>query len=148
MKDMEEGKEPAAEPQEPGRPGGRLPELNEARVIGRIVNPAKMKEGAGAHGDYKMARFVLAVNRSYKDSAGKSVRETDFVPVVGWGAIAEAAGKAGKGSALRVEGRIRTWQVEGKQYRWELKADMLEILDLRRPAASEVEDGQKELLPS
>lgn len=143
---MEEGNEPAAmEPQEPGRPSGRLGELNEARVIGRIVNPPKMKEGSGAHGDYKMARFVLAVNRSYKDSSGKFVRETDFVPVVGWGAIAEAVAKAGKGTALKVEGRIKTWQVEGKQYRWELKAELLEVLDMRAPKA---EAAQGELLPS
>jgi len=146
IKDMEEGKEPAAEmPQEPARPGGRLPELNEARVIGRIVNPPKMKEGSGAYGDYKMARFVLAVNRSYKDSSGKWVRETDFVPVVAWGTIAETVAQAGKGSAFKIEGRIKTWQAEGKQYRWELKADLLEPLDFR-PAAKE--QPQKELMPS
>lgn len=144
---MVDGKEAAAgEAREPERKGGRLPELNEARVIGRIVNPPKTKEGSGARGDYKMARFVLALNRAYKDSSGKWVRETDFIPVVAWGAVAEAASKAGKGSALRVEGRIKTWQVEGKQYRWELKADLVEVLDLRPQTGKDAAQG--ELLPA
>lgn len=145
---MEDGKEVAAgEPRETERPGGRLPELNEARVVGRIVNAPKTKEGTGARGEYRMARFVLAVNRAYKDNAsGKWVRETDFIPVVAWGAVAEAAGKAGKGSALRVEGRIKTWQVEGKQYRWELKADLVEVLVLRPQTGKDAAQG--ELLPA
>ena len=40
-----------------------------------------------------------------------------------------AVGKAGKGTALRVEGRIKTHEVEGKQYRWELKGEVLEVLE-------------------
>jgi len=147
---MEDGKaeetEAAGEPGSPGKP--RLPEENEAHVVGRIVNNLKMKEGSGANGGYKMARFTLAVNISYQDSSRKWVRETDFVPVVAWGKRAEEVGKAGKGTAMRVTGRIKTWQVEGKGYRWELKADKVEILDLRRPTRAESDEAQKELMPS
>jgi single-strand DNA-binding protein len=127
----------------PGDGKRRLPQENEARVVGRLVNAPKIKEGAGAHGDYKMARFVLAVNHGYKDASGQWVRETDFVPVVAWRALAEAVAKAGKGSALRVIGRIKTWQVEGKNYRWELKADTLEVLD-RRPIGPPATGSEKE----
>lgn len=147
---MEEGSETtAAEPQEPGRPGKpSLPELNEACVVGRMINNPKMREGAGAQGDYKMARFMLGVNRTYKDSSGKRLQETAFVPVVVWRALAEAVSKAGKGTALRIGGRIKTWQVEGKNYRWELQGNTLEVLDLRAPVRVEPEEAQKELLPS
>lgn len=149
MKRMEEGSETEAAPSEsPGGPGSRrLPEENEARVVGRMVNPAKLKEGTTAKGSpYKLARLMLAVNRSYKDSSNNWVRETDFVPVVLWDALADQASKAGKGSGLRVTGRIKTYEVEGKQYRWELKGDSLEVLDWRKPAQTGAE--QKELLPT
>lgn len=151
MKRMEDGSETEAAPAEaPNGPGSRrLPELNEARVVGRMVNPAKLKEGTTAKGSpYKLARLMLAVNRSYQDSGKNWVRETDFIPVVAWDAMADAVAKVGKGSALRVEGRIKTHQAEGQQYRWELKADMLEILDPRRPERAPVEAKQKELVPS
>ena len=146
---MEEGKEGASAGEAGGSGKPRLPEENSARVVGRVVNPPRVKDGTGARGEYKMARFVIAANRSYKDSSGKWVRETDFIPVVCWGALAAAAGKAGKGTALRVEGRIKTWAVEGKQYRWELKADALQILDLKRAgaaAAQKAPEKQEELL--
>ncbi len=142
---MEDGREQQeAEEAEAGRPGKpAVPEENEARVVGRIVNPAKLKEGTTAKGSpYKMARFTLAANRTFKDSSGSRGRETDFIPVVVWGALAEAVVKAGKGSALRVEGRIKTYQVEGKGYRWELKCDTLQVLDLRPAARPEPEDGK------
>lgn len=148
---MEEGSETDAAPAEaPSGPGSRrLPELNEARVVGRMVNPAKLKEGKTAKGSpYKLVRLMLAVNRSYKDSANNWVRETDFIPVVAWDALADQASKAGKGTAMRVTGRIKTYEVEGKQYRWELKAEELEVLDWRRPAQAAPEPAQKELLPS
>ena len=144
--DVEKAMEMAGEAGTSGKP--RLPEENEARVVGRVVNSPKTKEGAGANGNYQMARFTLAVNRSYKEATGKWVRETDFVPVVAWGALAEAVGKTGKGTALRVEGRIKTWEAEGKKYRWELKANTLEILELRRSPQAEPAQEQGELLAS
>lgn len=130
---MEDGREhqEAEEAEAAGRRPA-VPEENEARVVGRIVNPAKLKEGTTAKGSpYKMARFTLAVNRTYRDSKGGKGRETDFIPVVVWDALAQAVVKAGKGTALRVSGRIKTYQVEGKGYRWELKCDTLQVLDLK-----------------
>lgn len=134
---MDEEREPDAEPQAQGRPGKpAVPEENEARVVGRLVNPPKLREGTTAKGSpYKMARLMLAVNRTYK-----GIRETDFIPVVLWDALAEAVGRAGKGTALRVEGRIKTHQVEGKEYRWELRGEILQVLDLRPPAGPGSED--------
>ncbi len=143
---MDEGRKRDAEGDEGTAKTGKSPiqEENEARVVGRIVNPPKVREGTTTKGaPYKMARFTMAVNRTYKGN-----RETDFIPVVLWDALAEAVGKAGKGTALRVEGRIKTHEVEGKQYRWELKGEVLEVLDLRPAAQSGAEARQEELLAS
>lgn len=134
---MDERSEQHEEPQAPGRPGKpAIPEENEACVVGRIVNPPKLREGKSEKGSpYKMARFMVAVNRTYKGA-----RETDFIPVVVWDALAEAVRNAGKGTALRVSGRIKTYEVEGKKYRWELSGVTLQVLDLRPLAQPEPED--------
>lgn len=129
---MDDGNEQDRAPQAPGRPGKpAIPEENEACVVGRMVNPPKLREGKTEKGSpYKMARFMVAVNRTYKGN-----RETDFIPVVVWEGLAEAVRNAGKGTALRVSGRIKTYEVEGKQYRWELSGVALQVLDLRAPTA-------------
>ncbi len=147
---MEEGSETGSEPLDAGSHAGRrLPEENEVRVVGRMVNPAKFKEGTTAKGSpYKLARLVLAVNRGYKDSGNNWVKETDFIPVVLWDALADQVSKAGKGTGMRVTGRIKTHEVEGKQYRWELKAETLDVLDWRKPSQAAPQPAQKELLPS
>ena len=146
--EMEQGKV-TAETEEPGRPGKPpLPEENEARVVGRVVNAPRLRTGTGEGGDFTLARLMLAVNRTYRDSSHKQVRETAFIPVVAWGDRAKECGAVGKGTALRVVGRIKTWEAEGTKYRWELQATKVDILDLRRPAADAAEEPQEELLPS
>lgn len=135
---MDDGNEQDRAPQAPGRPGKpAIPEENEACVVGRMVNPPKLREGKTEKGSpYKMARFMVAVNRTYKGN-----RETDFIPVVVWEGLAEAVRNAGKGTALRVSGRIKTYEVEGKQYRWELSGVVLQVLDLRPLAPAGAEDA-------
>lgn len=142
---MDERSEQHEEPQAAGRPGKpAIPEENEACVVGRIVNPPKLREGKSDKGSpYKMARFMVAVNRTYKGA-----RETDFIPVVVWDALAEAVRNAGKGTALRVSGRIKTYEVEGKQYRWELSGVALQVLDLRPLAQPGTEDAARKVAGS
>jgi len=126
---MKEKKQAGPEPQETGQMPA-LPEINEVAVVGRLLNAPKTKVVAGEH---KLARFMLAVTRSFHNGAGERVRSTAYVPVVGWRAIAEQAEELGKGDGVRVEGRLRTWQSpEGQKYRWEVEADLLEVLH-RRP---------------
>lgn len=136
---MDDGNEQDRAPQAPGRPGKpAIPEENEACVVGRMVNPPKFREGKSEKGSpWKMARFMVAVNRTYKGR-----EETDFIPVVVWEGLAEAVRNAGKGTALRVSGRIKTYEVEGKQYRWELSGEVLQVLDLRPLAQAEPGDGK------
>ncbi|MBI4060987.1 MAG: single-stranded DNA-binding protein [Elusimicrobia bacterium] len=136
---MDDGNEQDRAPQAPGRPGKpAIPQENEACVVGRMVNPPKFREGKSEKGSpWKMARFMVAVNRTYKGR-----EETDFIPVVVWEGLAEAVRNAGKGTALRVSGRIKTYEVEGKQYRWELSGEVLQVLDLRPLAQPAPGDGK------
>ena len=135
---MEKGKEGAAQPPDEGRLTA-LPEINEVVLVGRLLNAPKMRL---VNGEHKMARFMLAVDRSYHNGAGQRVRSTAYVPVVAWRAVAQQAEALGKGDAVRVEGRLRTWQSdEGQKYRWEVEADLLEVLRQRQA----VEGSQPEL---
>ena len=128
---MEKGKEGAAQPPDEGRLSA-LPEINEVVVVGRLLNAPKTRL---INNEHKMARFMLAVDRSYHNGAGKRVHSTAYVPVVAWRAVAQAAEALGKGDAIRTEGRLRTWQsAEGQKYRWEVEADLLEVLHQRQGA--------------
>ena len=121
----------AAQPPDEGRLTA-LPEINEVVLVGRLLNTPKTRL---VNGEHKMARFMLAVDRSYHNGAGKRVRSTAYVPVVAWRAVAQAAEALGKGDAIRTEGRLRTWQsAEGQKYRWEVEADLLEVLHQRQGA--------------
>lgn len=127
---MEENKQGVAPPDE-GRLAA-LPEINDVVVVGRLLNAPKTRL---VNGEHKMARFMLAVTRSYHNGAGQRVRSTAYVPVVAWRAVAQQAEVLGKGDAVRAEGRLRTWQsAEGQKYRWEVEADLLEVLRQRQGA--------------
>lgn len=106
-----------------------LPEINEVVIVGRLLNAPKMRTITG---ERKMARFMLAAPRSFRNAKGENSKETAFIPVVAWRAIAEQAEKLGKGDGVRIEGRLRTWQsTEGQKYRWEVEASLFEVLHRR-----------------
>lgn len=131
-----EGTESATLPGMGGEGGGPpIPEENEVRITGKLVNVPKVKTVTGGH---KMAVFTLAVGRTFRDGEGRKGQETAFVPVVAWRALAEQVEPLGKGSVVLVQGRLRTWTAQGKEqgkdYRWNVEAVLLEVLDRRAPA--------------
>jgi single-strand DNA-binding protein len=131
-----EGTEAATLPGMGGENGGiPIPEENEVRIVGKLVNLPKVKAVSGGH---KMAVFTLAVSRTFRDGDGRKGQETAFVPVVAWRALAEQVEPLGKGSVMLIEGRLRTWTAQGKEqgkdYRWNVEAVLLEVLDRRAPA--------------
>lgn len=129
---MDKNQETPAQPETEGQLPA-LPEVNEVVVVGRLVNAPKTRLVTG---DKKLARFMLAVPRTFRNGAGQPSKDTAYVPVVAWRAIAEQAESLGKGDGVRVEGRLRTWQSpEGQKYRWEVEASLFEVLH-KRPAAS------------
>ena len=109
------------------------PEVNEARLIGKIATPPTLKAGTTAQGNpYKLARLTLEVHRNRRNASKGLFQETDLIPVVLWDALAEAALKAGTGTTLRVTGRIKTSHKEKGHPGWEVKADTLQVLDMTR----------------
>ncbi len=67
-----------------------------------------------------VVNFSVAVNRTYKDTAGERKEDTSFVRVVVWGKMAEICGEyLTKGRAVLVEGRLksRTWETPEGQKR-------------------------------
>lgn len=62
-----------------------------------------------------LARFSVAVNRTWKNRDGAVQEQTDFIPVVVWGPQAENCEKyLAKGRPVLVEGRIQTRSYEAK----------------------------------
>lgn len=108
-----------------------IPEENGVRMVGRLLKSPKVSTTAGGH---KLAVFTLAVPRTFTNGEGRSVKETAYVPVVAWRAVAEQIAPLGKDSALLIEGRLRTWAAEeGKGFRWQVETVLVEVLERHEP---------------
>lgn len=128
----------------PGMQGGGAPigEENSARVIGRLTRKPLTVEVTGGH---KKAVFTLAVTRSYRDGENRPKQQKAFVPVVAWRALAAQVEALGKDSAVLIEGRLRTWSdPKGKNFRWEVEAEVLEVLERRESPSDERAPKQEE----
>jgi|CXWL01.1.fsa_nt_gi single-strand DNA-binding protein len=118
----------------------RLPEQNTVLLTGRLTRDADLKYTASGTA---MCRFSLAVNRRYKDpKSGEWKDDTTFVDVSVWREAAERCGKIlKKGSPVHVEGRLRSYQVEGKEdgvkrTKLEVEARRVQILEKASSAGS------------
>lgn len=111
-----------------------LPEVNEATLVGRLVNTPRVKSfGEGK----ERAQFTLAVPRPRRKEDAKPF--LDYIAVVGWGAIAKQCDGLAKGDGLQVSGRIKTWQdQENKRFHWEISADAIQVLDHAAPKQEEM----------
>ena len=100
-----------------------LPEINEARLVGRLTNAPRVTN----HGQGKdRAQFSLAVPRPNQ----KAGEKPNYITVVGWGAIAKQCEELAKGDGARVEGRINTWDDrEKKRFLWGITANAIHVLD-------------------
>lgn len=103
--------------------------LNKVALVGRLTKDPEVRYTA--NNNTAVAKFTLAVNRTYKREGQP---EADFLSIVVWGKQAENAGKyIGKGRLVAVSGRIetRSWDdSEGKKrYTTEIVADGVDYLD-------------------
>jgi len=125
----------------PGMEGVPIREENTVRIMGRLTRSPFMTEVAGGH---KKALFTLAVPRTYH-SEGRAKQQKAFVPVVAWRALAEQVEPLGKDGAVLIEGHLRTWSdPKGKNFRWEVEAVMLEVLERREPVKDMGRNAGKE----
>ena len=91
--------------------------FNKVLIMGNLTRDPELRyipSGAA------VANFTVAVNRTYKDTAGEKKEEVSFVRVVVWGKMAEVCGEyLSKGRPVFVEGRLksRNWEAQDGQKR-------------------------------
>ncbi len=77
---------------------------NTVRLIGNLGFDPEVREIAKGR---KVARFSVATNESYTNTAGEKVTDTQWHTVVAWGRIADQVEMMlSKGSPVMVEGRL------------------------------------------
>lgn len=82
--------------------------LNRVILIGRLTKDPELKT---TQSGTSVCTFTLAVDRGFTAANGK--KETDFIPIITWKALAENCGShLAKGKLVAVDGRmqIRTYE--------------------------------------
>lgn len=103
--------------------------MNTVQIVGNLTrDPQLRRTNAGT----AVASFSVAVNRTLRDANGGQREMTDFINVVAWGALAEAAGnQLHKGTRVFVEGRYSTRSYETpdgqKRYITEVNANLIAL---------------------
>jgi single-strand DNA-binding protein len=88
-------------------------------------------------------RFTVAVGFSWKNKNGEFQEGTDFIPVTGWGPLAERCGRyLKKGSSVLIEGKIKVRSYEardgsGKKYATDVAADDVQFIGPKKSAEAE-----------
>jgi len=84
--------------------------MNKVIILGNLTRDPELKEFDGGN---SLAKFGLAVNRTWKNKDGETQEKTTFVDVNVWGAAAGNCAKyLEKGRKVLVEGRLEmeTWE--------------------------------------
>lgn len=88
-------------------------DYNRVILMGRLTkDPDMRRTPSGA----LVARIALATGREWKDkTTGEKKSETDFHPIVAWGAAADTLEKyCKKGKQLHIEGRLHSYNYDDK----------------------------------
>ncbi len=91
--------------------------LNKVFLIGNLTRDPELRYIPNGTA---IAKFGLAVNRTYKSQDGEQKDDTCFVDIVTWGKIAElCANYLSKGRPIFVEGRLQynSWETPDGQKR-------------------------------
>ena len=102
--------------------------MNKIILIGRTTaDPSLIYTRTGK----AVSKVTIAVDRKYKNSSGE--KETDFIPLVIWGKLAEIVAQyVKKGKKIAVEGelQIRTYDKDGeRRYMTEVICSDVEFLE-------------------
>ncbi|UAW07819.1 single-stranded DNA-binding protein A [Psychrobacillus phage PVJ1] len=111
--------------------------INRVVLVGRLTKDVDLKYTPSG---VAMARFTLAVNRTFSNQQGE--READFINCLVWRKQAEnAANYLSKGSLCGVEGRIQTGSYEGQDgkriYTTDVVADSVQFLEPKNGQANQ-----------
>lgn len=117
--------------------------INRVILVGRLTKDPELKyTPSGA----AVARFTLAVNRTFSNAAGE--KEADFINCTVWRKQAEnTANFLKKGSLAGVEGRIQTGSYEGQDgkrvYTTEVVCDSVQFLEPKNSAPKSEERSEQ-----
>ncbi|MCZ8533747.1 single-strand binding protein [Paenisporosarcina quisquiliarum] len=116
--------------------------INRVVLVGRLTKDPELRYTPSG---VAMARFTLAVNRTFSNQSGE--READFINCVVWRKQAEnTANFLKKGSLAGVEGRIQTGSYEGQDgkrvYTTDVVADSVQFLEPRNSSGERNQGGQ------
>jgi single-strand DNA-binding protein len=105
--------------------------INRVVLVGRLTKDPELRYTPSG---VPMARFTIAVNRTFSSQSGE--READFIGCIAWRKQAEnLANFMKKGSLIGVEGRIQTGSFEGQDgkrvYTTDVVADSVQFLEPR-----------------
>jgi single-strand DNA-binding protein len=104
--------------------------LNKAFIYGNLTRDPELRALPSGG---SVVEFGVATNRVYKNKSGANQEEVEFHNIVSFGRQAEVIAQyMKKGSAIFVEGRIRTrnWEAKdgsGKRYKTEIVADRVQF---------------------
>lgn len=103
--------------------------LNEVKLIGNVGKDVELRH---LENDRKVARIVLATNKTYKKQNGEKESKTEWHNVEFWGETAQFCGNyVKKGMLLYICGELRTdsYEKDGvKQYRTKIAGSEIKIL--------------------
>ena len=86
---------------------------NKVQLIGNLGNDPEVINLDSGH---TLAKFTLATNDSYKNSAGEKITDTQWHNVVAWGKTAEIIEKyVTKGKEIAIEGKLTSRSYEDKE---------------------------------
>ncbi|UOF77955.1 single strand binding protein [Caudoviricetes sp.] len=104
--------------------------LNQVTLMGNLTRTPELRQTPSGQSVVAMS---MALNRSYKDTAGEWQEATDYVDCVAWGVLADQISqRLDKGSKVLVSGRLqsRSWEKDGvKHSKLEVLATDVTFLD-------------------
>lgn len=112
-------------------PATRLPNLNRVMIVGNLTKDPDLRATSAG---IPVANFRIAANRRFRDNAGEWREDVCYIGIVAWQKLAEScAAKLQKGSAIYVEGELRSRSLEGeggkKRNVIEIRAHHIQFLD-------------------
>ena len=110
--------------------------INSIVLVGRTTKDMELKQSSGGS---VYVQFILAVNRTFKDSNGE--QQADFITCVAWNKTAETLSKyVQKGALIGIEGRLQVRSYEkdgGRQWVSEVVINRFTFLESKKSASPE-----------
>ncbi len=116
---------------------------NSVTLIGNLGDDMQIRETTGGQ---TLGTVNIAINNTYTDRRGDTVKDTQWFRLVAWGKVAERMAKTlSKGDKVLIEGRLsaNTYETKDGDKRTSVEVNVATSRKLDRPAA-----GQSASTPS